>query len=271
MKDIRIAAVIFNSIVNQPQNNLARMDPWVGQAKKQGAQLICFPELTATGYSTRPQIKNSAEPVPGPISRRLQEMARKHQMVILAGMVEKDEKGHVYASHLVVTPAEISGLYRKIHIAPPEQGIFSPGDAVPLFETAGIKLGIQLCYDAHFPELSTRMALDGADVIFMPHASPRGTPQQKLNSWMRHLTARSFDNGVFIVACNQAGQNRKGLEFPGLAVVIGPSGNILKEKTADGESMLTADLKADDLSDVRGHKMRYFLPHRRPEMYAKHS
>ena len=267
MQDIRIAAVIFNSVVNRPDDNLARMDPWVRQAKKQGAQLICFPELTVTGYSTRPEIKDSAEPVPGPISLRLQAMAREHQVVILAGMAEKDKTGRVYASHLVLAPAEFSGVYRKIHIAPPEHSVFSPGDAVPLFETAGIKLGIQLCYDVHFPELSTRMALDGADVIFMPHASPRGTPQQKFNSWMRHLTARAFDNGVFIVACNQTGKNGIGLEFPGLAVVIGPSGNILKDKTTDRESMLVADLKADDLSDVRDHKMRYFLPNRRPELY----
>ena len=268
MRDIRIAAVIFNSIVNQSHNNLERMAYWVKQAQKQGAQLICFPELTVTGYSTRPEIKKTAEAIPGPISRGLQEMAHDHQMVILAGMAEKDTKGFVFASHLIVTPAEISGVYRKIHIAPPERGIFSPGNTVPIFETAGIKLGIQLCYDAHFPELSTCMALGGADVIFMPHASPRGTPQEKLNSWMRHLTARAFDNGVFIVACNQTGQNQKGLEFPGLAVVIGPSGNILKDKTTDRESMLVADLKADDLSDVRNHKMRYFLPNRRPEMYA---
>jgi len=271
MKDIRIAAVSFNSLVNRPDDNLARIEPWVRQAKKQGAQLVCFPELAVTGYSTRPEIKHCAEPVPGPISRRLQQMAREHHVVILAGMAEKDAGGRVYASHLMATPAEIAGVYRKIHIAPPEQGIFAPGDAVPLFKAAGIKLGIQLCYDVHFPELSTRMALDGADVIFMPHASPRGTPQQKLNSWRRHLTARAFDNGVFVVACNQAGKNRQGLEFPGVAVVIGPSGNVLKQKTAAGEAMLTADLKADALADVRGHNMRYFLPHRRPEMYAKRS
>jgi predicted amidohydrolase len=267
MQDIRIAAVIFNSIVNQVQNNLERMASWIRRAKKQGAQLICFPEMTVTGYSTRPAIKDAAEAVPGPISRHLQELAHDHQTIILAGMAEKDEEGRVFATHLVVTSEKISGVYRKIHIAPPERGIFSPGDTVSLFEAAGIKLGIQLCYDAHFPELSTRMALGGADVIFMPHASPRGTPQEKFNSWMRHLTARAFDNGVFIVACNQIGKNQKGLEFPGLAVVIGPSGNLLKDKTTERESMLVADLKADDLADVRGHKMRYFLPNRRPELY----
>jgi len=267
MNDIRIAAVIFNSVVNQPHDNLARMAHWIKQAQKQGAQLICFPELTVTGYSTRPEIKDAAEPIPGPISRHLQELAHDHQMVILAGMAERDENKRIFASHLVVTPEKISGVYRKIHIASPERSIFTPGDRAPVFKTAGIKFGIQLCYDAHFPELSTHMALGGADVIFMPHASPRGTPQEKFNSWMRHLTARAFDNGVFIVACNQIGDNQKGLCFPGLAVVVGPSGNVLQAKTAESEGMLVTDLKAEDLSAVRDHKMRYFLPNRRPELY----
>jgi len=267
MQDIRIAAVIFNSVVNRPQVNLERMVKWIGQAKTRGVQLICFPELNVTGYSTRPGIESCAESIPGPISRRLQELAHEHQMVILAGMAEKDEKNRVFASHIMVTPEKISGVYRKIHIAPPERRIFSPGDTVPLFETTGINLGIQLCYDAHFPELATRMAVEGADVIFMPHASPRGTPQEKLDSWMRHLTARAFDNGVFIVACNQIGDNQKGLHFPGLAVVVGPSGNVLQAETAESEGMLVTDLKAADLSVVRDHKMRYFLPNRRPELY----
>jgi len=267
MQDIRIAAVIFNSIVNRPQNNLDRMVPLIKEAKKQNAKLICFPELNVTGYSTRADIEDAAEPVPGPISRRLQQMAHAFQIVILAGMAEKDQSGRIYASHLVVTPQKISGIYRKLHIAPPELGIFSAGKAIPLFEAEGVNLGIQLCYDVHFPELSTRMALDGADIIFMPHASPRGTPQEKFDSWMRHLTARAFDNGIFIVACNQNGDNQKGLDFPGIAMVIGPSGNVLKNNISGREAMIVTDLKADVLAAVRGHRMRYFLPNRRPELY----
>jgi N-carbamoylputrescine amidase len=194
-------------------------------------------------------------------------MARKFRIVILAGLAEKDSSGRIYASHVVVTPREISGIYRKIHIAPPERRIFSAGNAIPLFAIVGVKLGVQLCYDAHFPALATRMAVDGADIIFMPHASPRGTPQEKLDSWMRHLTARAFDNGVFIVACNQVGENQQGLCFPGLAVVVGPSGNVLQEETTGSEGMLVRDLKAEELSAVRDHRMRYFLPNRRPELY----
>jgi N-carbamoylputrescine amidase len=182
-------------------------------------------------------------------------------------MAEKGENDRTFASHLVVTPENISGIYRKIHIAPPERNLFTPGNSVPLFEVNGVKLGIQLCYDAHFPELSTRMAVDGADIIFMPHASPRGTPMEKLTSWLRHLTARAFDNSVFIVACNQVGENQNGLVFPGLAVVVGPSGKILGKETIGSEGMLVADLKSDDLSAVRDHRMHYFLPNRRPELY----
>jgi N-carbamoylputrescine amidase len=267
MNDIRIAAVIFNSVVGQVQRNLDRMLPWVKESKNEGADLICFPELNVTGYSTDSVIKDAAESIPGPISRQLEEMAQAAQIVILAGMAERVEDGRLFASHLVVSPAGISGVYRKLHIAPPERGLFSAGKHIPVINVAGVKLGIQLCYDAHFPELSTRMAVGGVDVIFMPHASPRGTPQKKLESWMRHLSARAFDNGVFTVACNQVGENQKGLEFPGLAVVIGPSGNKLMDKTTDREGMLVTDLKADDLSEVRNHKMKYFLPNRRPDLY----
>ena len=268
MKDNRIAAVIFNSPVGQVQQNLDRMLPWVKEAKQEGADLICFPELNVTGYSTDPVIKDFAEPIPGPISRQLEQMARENNAIILAGMAEKDEHDRLFASHLVVSPKGITGVYRKLHIAPPERGLFSPGKNIPVFKLTGVNLGIQLCYDAHFPELSTSMAVDGTDIVFMPHASPRGTPPEKLDSWMRHLSARAFDNGIFIVACNQVGKNHKGLEFPGLAVVIGPSGNILKDRIIGREGMLVTNLKAEDLSTVRDHKMRYFLPNRRPELYG---
>ena len=268
MQDLRIAAVIFNSILHQARVNLDRMVSLINQAKKQGVDLICFPELNVTGYSTQTAIEDYAEPIPGPISRRLQQLAQDFQLVILAGMVEKDKNGRIFASHLVVTPVEITGIYRKIHIAPPELKIFSAGNATPLFEIEGVSLGIQLCYDSHFPDLSTRMAVEGADVIFMPHASPRGTPPEKLTSWLRHLTARAFDNSVFIVACNQNGDNQKGLQFPGVAVVIDPYGEIIKKNVHGKDGIVIADLKADTMEAVRGHRMRYFLPHRRPEIYS---
>ena len=266
MMSVRIAAVVFNSPRGNARANLDRMEGWVAGARAQGAGIVCFPELNITGYGTDAAVQKEAEPVPGLLAESLFAMAARHGLVILAGLAEQAGCGRIFASHLAVAPAGLLGWYRKLHIAPPEQPVFSAGDRVPIFEACGIRFGIQLCYDAHFPELSARMALDGADVIFMPHASPRGTPEEKRSSWMRHLPARAFDNGVFIAACNQTGTNGGGLTFPGLAMVIGPDGRVIAETTAGAEGLLIADLKAEDLAAVRQHPMRYFLPHRRSDL-----
>jgi N-carbamoylputrescine amidase len=113
------------------------------------------------------------------------------------------------------------------------------------------------------------MALRGVDVVFIPHASPRGTPEEKLRSWLRHLRARAFDNSVYVVACNQVGENREGLSFPGGAVVLDPGGRIVARHEGCGEEILTATLATKKLMDTRAHRMRYFLPHRRPELYGE--
>ena len=266
MKSIRIAVVISNSPVGKIRQNLDALAGRVKEAKKKNAAIICFPEMNITGYSTRKKIVDSAQFVPDSVTGELAELAEKENITILAGLAEKDKKGRIFAGHLVVTPQGLSGVYRKLHIAPPEQRIFSPGKNIPLFETHGVRFGIQLCYDAHFPELSTRMAIEGADLIFIPHASPRGTPDEKFSSWMRHLTARAYDNGLFIVATNQTGENKKGLNFPGIALVIDPSGNVIAKDVSGKENMIVVHLKAGDLAKVRNHKMRFFLPNRRPDL-----
>ena len=267
MKDIRIAAVVMNSPVGRTPQNLEHVAQWAAAAKKEGAVLVCFPEMNISGYTVKPEIQNSAEYVPGPTSKALLELATHEDIVIMAGLVEKDKSEHLFASHLIAWPNGELGVYRKLHIAPPEKIIYTPGRDIPMFSVQGVKFGIQLCYDAHFPELACHMALNGAEVIFMPHASPRGTAEEKLTSWNRHLPARAFDNSLFIVACNQTGDNGFGLSFPGVALVLGPSGEILEKKVSDDEGMLVVDLKADDFDRVRNHRMRYFLPNRRSDLF----
>jgi predicted amidohydrolase len=268
MKDIRIAVVVSNSRFGDSSGNLKRTDAWTKAAEDQGASIVCFPELNLTGYSSRPDIRRYAESVPGATSSLIQDIARKNHITVLAGMAEIDDKGRIYATHLAVQPNGTVGAYRKLHLGPPEKDVFTPGDHIPLFEIEGFKYGIQLCYDAHFPDLSTRMAIDGADAVFIPHASPNTTdPRQKLTSWMRHLPARAFDNGLFIVACNPCGDNGTGLDFPGVAVILDPLGYVIDSYTGDKEHMIIADLKAETLNSVRQHRMRYFLTNRRPEIY----
>ena len=266
MKDIRIALVICNCPVGEIRRNLDAMAEWVQRAGD--ADIVCFPELNITGYCNRRDLIRLAQPIPGPITDALLRLAATENTIILAGMAEKDEADNVFAGHVVVKPDGAIGVYRKLHIAPPERTTFIPGDTIPLFEAPGVKFGIQLCYDAHFPELTTYMAAGGADLIFIPHASPRGIAAEKHRSWMRHLPARAYDNSLFIAACNQIGENCNGLTFPGNAVVFDPSGNILASHLTDREGLLLVDLKAEDLERVRGHEMRYFFPNRRPELYA---
>jgi N-carbamoylputrescine amidase len=111
------------------------------------------------------------------------------------------------------------------------------------------------------------MAVQGADIIFIPHASPRGSSQEKYQSWMRHLTARAFDNGIVIAAVNQTGDNTRGLIFPGLALVIGPDGNIISKFIDPNERLHIVDIDLDLLDRVRSHRMRYFLPNRRTDLF----
>ena len=267
MKDIRIAAITCKAAVGEIDRNLNTTAEWTIKAKHAGADLVCFPELNITGYCNQPEISETAFPIPGTVTDQLSKLAIDQSIVLLCGLAEHNPKGLPYAAHGVFTPDGRIQVYRKLHIAPPERTTYSAGDKITVFRINGVRFGIQLCYDAHFPELSTAMTRKGTEVLFVPHASPRGSAQEKHLSWLRHLTARAFDNSVFVVACNQIGENCNGLIFPGNAMVISPSGEVLEVDTQDHESMLIADLKASTLNGVRSHPMRYFFPNRRPEIY----
>ena len=266
MQDLRIALVVCRCPAGALEANLERVAHWTRRATGSGAHIVCFPELTISGYSLSPD-PESAQPLDGEIVRALQRLADERRIVVLAGLLERRVHGAPRAAHLVAAPGTPLRAYRKLHIAPPEKALLAPGNRIPVFRTPRVTFGIQLCFDAHFPELATRMALDGAELLFFPHASPRGTPPQKLASWLRHLRARAWDNGLFVAAVNQVGDNGEGLNFPGVAVVIGPDGEIVCQRRQDSEGMLLADLKAADLRKVRLHPMRFFLPHRRCDLF----
>ena len=268
MQDTRIAAITCPAPVGEIEQNIAMTVQWSRKAKKAGANLVCFPELNITGYCNRPLISELALPIPGPITDQLSRWACRENIDILAGMAEHNPEGLPFASHCHFTAHGQVNVYRKVHTAPPERKCYSPGSEIPIFQSKGITFGIQLCYDAHFPELSAAMTAKGAEVIFMPHASPRGSAEEKHRSWLRHLTARAFDNSVYVVACNQIGTNCNGLEFPGNAMVIAPSGEVIAKDIQPDVSMTIVDLKADELQAVRNHPMRHFFPHRRPDVYT---
>ena len=185
----------------------------------------------------------------------------------MIGLAEKTSDNCIYASHLIFNPDGSPGIYRKIHTSPFEKQYFSAGNNIPVFNSHGIIFGIQLCYDSHFPELSLSMALKQADVIFIPHASPRGSSQEKYDSWVRHLRARAFDNGLYIAAVNQTGNNGKNLVFPGICLLIGPDGNVAYKSIDGSEEVHIITIEKTVLSAVRSHPMKYFLPNRRIDLF----
>jgi len=267
MNDLKTAAVCMHAIPGDIAGNLDKIESMTQEASANGADFVCFPELSVTGY-----IQTSPSRIYGlremeKIVDRLVRTAKKTEIVLIAGLIEVTDEGNPYIAQIIAGPDGLIGTYRKTHLGPTETAIYCPGEKIEVFKVGKTTFGVQLCYEAHFPEISTRMALMGADIVLIPHASPRGAPEEKLKSWMRHLPARAFDNGLFVVACNQVGKIEGGLSFPGVSVMFGPDGQLLAKYAGVDETILYGDLKANLLQDVRRHRMRYFLPKRRPEIY----
>jgi len=269
MDDCRIAAVCMHAPLGEVGKNLDRIEALVSEASGEGASIVCFPELSVTGYT----LKRPAEVYKGSgadkIMDRLVELARGAHLVLIAGIIEVSDAKKPYITQVIAGPEGLIGLYRKTHLSPAEKGVYQAGQDIEVYNFGNTTFGVALCYETHFPEISAILALKGADILFFPHASPRGDPKGKFQSWMRHLPARAFDNGVFVVACNQVGSNSDGFLFPGVALVLGPDGKILAKYTGREEKILFVDLKADYLEDVRLHRMKYFIPQRRPGLYDK--
>jgi N-carbamoylputrescine amidase len=266
MKQVTLCLASVTCPCDRFEDNLATSIRMIRTAAAKGADIMVFPEMSLTGYTTDQRISAIARPVDARLIHTFSRLSDELNLAILPGLAEKAD-GHIYGSHLVFVPRSSCGKYRKLHIAPNEQDFFSPGVGIPLFMHAGLRFGIQLCYDAHFPELSTAMAVNGADLIVFPHASPRGTDTDKFRSWMRHLPARAFDNGVFVAAVNQTGDNGAGLKFPGLSLAIGPDGRLISRSFSSGSHLHFVSLDPGELAHVRSHRMRYFLPHRRKDLF----
>ncbi len=269
MENIKVAAVCMNAAPGEIEKNLMRIQSFVLKATANGADMVCFPELSVTGYVlNRPSDVYKAMD-PGKVLDQLIHMARESGIVLIVGLIEISAGRKPYITQMVTGPEGLMGLYRKTHLSPAEENVYQAGQQIMTFTHGNTTFGVQLCYEAHFPEISTLTALMGADVLFIPHASPRGNPMEKLKSWLRHLTARAFDNGVFLVACNQAGKTSEGFSFPGVALALRPDGQILARYAGKRENILFAELEADVLQDIRQHRMKYFLPQRRPDLYRK--
>jgi N-carbamoylputrescine amidase len=272
MEDVRIAAAQITSVVGQVADNLAKHEEYVRRAAAAGARVICFPELSLSGYPTGSTVPlDLAQPLSGELAQEIRALSRAIGVVVLAGMLELDRSGVVYNTQLVAGPEGLLGAYRKVHVPTSEIRRFSHGSAFPVFRLPWATIGVQICYDSHYPEGSTIQALQGAEVIFLPHASTGGDRSEpyeaKRARWLRYMPARAYDNRLYLVVVNQVGFNGE-VEFPGIAFALDPDGVVIGEARPDVEDLLIVDLSGERLTKARTVAEGYFAHFRRPELYG---
>lgn len=285
MRDFTIALVAQDSPVGHKAENLAHAERWVRQAHAQGAQLVVLPELGLTGHAGHPDMVREAEPVPdGPCAQALMALARELDLFIAAGIAEED-KGIHYNTQFVVGPQGYLGKQRKVHLSGDEYFFFRHGTKLPVLDLGFVKLGMIICFDNMFPELSRCLALDGAELLLAPHAARFGdwpaaqadrerAVARNKDHWRLVHRCRAYDNGCYVAVCNAAG--RAALEIEGVeanhaggCMVVDPNGEVIAESATTDveEEMIVVPLLGDAVAARRRGKC-FNLQVRRPEVYG---
>ena len=269
---LRVAVVQLNAR-DDKERNVGTALALIERAARAGAELVALPEYT-TYLGRRGGYEANAEPIPGPTSEAFAEAARRHGIHLLGGsMLERsDEPGRYYNTSLLFDPdGRLAARYRKIHLfdadlgpdAPAyrESATILPGREIVTAPLGDHRLGLSICYDLRFPELYRQLALDGAELIFVPAAFTRQTGR---DHWELLLRARAVENGVFVAAPAQVGTSPPNQAWFGHAMIVDPWGTVLAE-APDEETFVLATVDFDRLRKVR--QTIPSLANRRPETY----
>lgn len=248
--------------------NIKKIERNVIQAKKQGAELVIFPELSLTGYTLRDRVYELAETIPGCSTGILEKIAERARVHLVAGMPELSEKTQatIYNTAVLIGPNGSIGKYRKMYL--PTHSVFEEKRYFRLgYQTAAIdtelgKIGLTICYDIFFPEVSRLTRLKGAKVIVCISASPAVR-----RAFFETLTAaRAIENTAFLAYVNLVGVEN-GLQFWGGSRLIGPNGKTIAKAKYDEEDLVVGEVDYADINPVET-----FVPtlrDLRPEFFDK--
>lgn len=253
------------------ERNLARAEEMVRQAAARGAQVVLLPEVFhelffITDLDSR--YFDAAEPIPGPITEMMQQLARELEVVIIAPIYERVERSVYYNSAAVIdADGRLLGVYRKNHIPLNtifyEKLYFKPGNlGYPVFNTRYGKIGLLICHDRHYPEGARALALNGAEILLIPSATPDKSLSRKV--WEKELCAHAIFNEVFVAGLNRTGKEGKYIYY-GHSVAFDPSGEMLAQAGAD-EEILLIDCDLDLITQRR--RAWQFYRDRRPDTYG---
>jgi predicted amidohydrolase len=293
---LKIATAQFENKSGDKQYNLTIIEKLSQQAAVEGADAIAFHECSITGYTfarrlSKPQMLDLAEEIPnGPSIAKLTELSRRLNIIILAGLFEKDEHDDLFKAYVCVDKNGLVAKHRKLH--PFINPNLTPGNSYTVFDIHGWKCGILICYDNNIIENVRATTLLGAEVIFMPHVtmctpSPRPgagfvDPQlwrdkneemlrkefdgPKGREWlMKWLPARAYDNAIYAVFSNPIGMDDDQLKN-GCSMILDPFGDVIAECRTLGDDITVADLTRDKLTKAGGYR---YLKARRPGLYGK--
>jgi N-carbamoylputrescine amidase len=267
-----------------PEQNLTRAIEFIREAAKNGAQIVCLPELFRSQYFCQSEDHDNfslAENIPGPSTDALTKIAREKSVVIVASLFEKRAAG-VYHNTAVVIDADgnILGKYRKMHIPDDpsyyEKFYFTPGDlGFQSWKTARGNLGVCVCWDQWYPEAARLTALRGAEILFYPTAigwHPREKKKYgaaQLSAWQTMQRSHAIANGCFVAAANRVGHEAPaggdGIEFWGQSFICAPSGEILAQGSVNREEIVSAEVEWKRVDQHRTHWP--FLRDRRVDAY----
>jgi N-carbamoylputrescine amidase len=265
-------ALIQQHATSDKASNVARGLDAVDRAAAAGASVAIFAELAFEHFHpqrpARGGVLDLAEPVPGPTTQAFCDRARRHGMVIVLNLYERDGPHAYDCSPVIDADGRLLGRTRMIHITDyacfHEQGYYTPGDTgAPVYDTRAGRIGVAICYDRHYPEYMRALAVAGADLVAVPQAGAAGEWPEGL--YEAEMRVAAFQNGYYVALCNRVGAEDC-LTFAGESFVCAPNGQVIARARAGEDTILYSDV---DLSSAeRSHARRLFLRDRRPELYA---
>jgi predicted amidohydrolase len=265
---IKVALAQISCKRGDKAQNIRKIEREVTKAKQQGAELVVFPELSLTGYTMRDQIYELAETIPGHSTTVLEKLAKKTGTYIVFGMPELSEKSQatIYNAAVLVGPDGFIGKYRKMYLPThsvfEEKRYFRPGYQTAVFETELGKIGLIICYDIFFPEVSRLTRLKGARLIVCISASPATR-----RTFFETLTvARAIENTAFLAYVNLVGIE-DGLQFWGGSRLVGPNGKTLVQAKYDEEDLVIGEINYADIRPTEAFVP--ILKDLRPELFDK--
>ncbi|MGK2860172.1 MAG: nitrilase-related carbon-nitrogen hydrolase [Thermoanaerobaculia bacterium] len=257
-------------------SNLDKTLGFVEQAAKEGVQILCMQEIFTGPYFCAEQNTRwyeAVETIPdGPTVKLLQEVAKRHRMVIVVPIYEEDGTGVYYNTAAVIDgDGKYLGKYRKNHIPHCGPGFwekfyFRPGNlGYPVFDTMYAKVGVYICYDRHFPEGARELGLAGAEIVFNPSATVAGLSEYL---WKLEQPAHAVANAYFVGAINRVGVEAPWNigEFYGQSYFCDPRGQFVAQASRDKDELVTAEIDLDKIREVRN--VWQFYRDRRPETYG---